>query len=209
MAPAYYDRSDDDYDDPPPRRYRRQQQPPSRGDSPSPEPQLRRRKSILKDPSDGPKRSRSGSQVRVRSPSEEKGYGSDDSSNGWWIKHKDGRKEFVHDNDPRAASMKSRASKPTGRHDLENKSAPRNKQFREKRDGYESDEGETLRKEKGRRSGYGNSRGDSRDGMNSKGAALGGAAAGALAGGSAGAAHGRASSKKLYVALVRRTSLAH
>ena len=100
----------------------------------------RRRKSILVDPNEPPeerkarRRSQSQTRARLQSPP------SDESITGRYIRHRDGTIDFMPDGD-------EARKKP---HDAERKTAPRNLQFREKRNGYESEEGEILRKGKGR-----------------------------------------------------------
>lgn len=90
-----------------------------------------RRKSILVDPQDRARRppaARRNSQVRLQS--------SDDEQGG-----------FVPVRRPPIGSEASRVDREmASRHDVERKTQPEHRRFREKRDGYESDEGETLRR---------------------------------------------------------------
>lgn len=90
-----------------------------------------RRKSILVDPQDRARRppaARRNSQVRLQS--------SDDENGG-----------FIPVRRPPIGSEASRVDRDmSSRHDLERKTQPEHRKFREKRDGYESDEGETLRR---------------------------------------------------------------
>ncbi|KAF2100443.1 hypothetical protein NA57DRAFT_54532 [Rhizodiscina lignyota] len=98
--------------------------PPQRGDRP-------RRKSILVDPSERaqrPRADRRDSQVRLRS--------SDDENGG-----------YIPIRRPPIGSEASRIDRDmASRHDLERKNTQAHRSFREKRDGYESDEGETLKR---------------------------------------------------------------
>lgn len=79
---------------------------------------------------------RSGSQVRIRDTSPDDD--SDGSVDGRYIRHRDGRVEFVPEGGSGSRSNRRQV-------DLEQKTAARNRDFRAKRDGYESDEGEMLR----------------------------------------------------------------
>ena len=91
------------------------------------------RKSILVDPDepraarDARRRSRSKERPRLRSPP------SDETISGRYVKHRSGKVDFI----------------PDRAHDLEQKNSESNRQFRGKRDGYESEEGMQLRKERG------------------------------------------------------------
>lgn len=95
-------------------------------------------RSALRDPS-GPRRDRSDSQVRVQEPD---ANDSDGSIEGHYVRHRDGRVDFIPDDKSR------RGGNPR---DLERKNGPDNRRFRDKRNGYESDEGEQLRRERRRR----------------------------------------------------------
>lgn len=92
-------------------------------------------KSILREPS-ATGRPRSNSQVRIRA--ESPGNDSEGSNEGRYVRHRDGRVEYI------SGSTSGRPSRRPM--DLEKKNAPRNKDFRDKRDGYESEEGEMLKK---------------------------------------------------------------
>ncbi|KAL9051531.1 MAG: hypothetical protein Q9162_005960 [Coniocarpon cinnabarinum] len=144
--PRFADNIDDDDNDAPddPRSHRSHPPPtpqPLNGhgeDRPAPNP---RRKSILVDPSEDPRdrqqrRERSNSRVRVKPPPTDY-HSSDDEGTikGSYVRHRNGQVEFVPD-DPKP---KRRA------HDLEKKTGDGDRRFRERRDGYESDEGEQLK----------------------------------------------------------------
>jgi hypothetical protein len=132
--PRYYSSDDDSIDDypppkaMPPRDSRRRERPgPERTDSASMPPPPRR-PSILVDPDEtssqrARRRPRSNSQVRLQASDDESDY-----------------------DRPRARSNKTGGPPRSARHDLERKVSPEQKQFREKRDGYESEEGEMHKK---------------------------------------------------------------
>lgn len=198
MAPAYYDESDEE-----PPRTRRPRQPAPRpreeslSRSPSPRPKATARKSAMRDPSQP--RKRSNSEVRLNPPTAD-GNDSDESTNGYWVRHKDGKREFIHDSDPRAADLGTRSGggrSKSSKVDLEAKNDPRDKKFRERRNGYESDEGETLKAAKPKRKEYDLPYRDRPKGRydDDSDAGYRGAAAGA-AGLGAGAAAGAASRRK-------------
>ncbi|KAI9653132.1 MAG: hypothetical protein M1831_006216 [Alyxoria varia] len=112
--------------------------PSSRTTSPPAQP-----KSILINSNEsGPQRavrgkSRSDSRARLRSPSSD-----DESVTGRYIKHRDGRFEYF----PDAAGGGGKSKRVR---DLEHKDGVSDRKFRHKRDDYESDEGDTLKREKG------------------------------------------------------------
>ena len=100
-------------------------------------------KSILVNSNEnGPQRtrgkSRSDSRARVRSPPSS----DDESISGRYIKHRDGRFEYFPD--ASGGGGKSKRAR-----DLEHKDGVSDRKFRHKRDDYESDEGDTLKREKG------------------------------------------------------------
>ncbi|KAI9713758.1 MAG: hypothetical protein M1828_001352 [Chrysothrix sp. TS-e1954] len=110
-------------------------------------PRLARRKSILVDPDETSSQratrrgSRSRSQVRIQAPPDD----ADTDTvyvDGHYVRHRDGNVEFVPNDTarPRRSPL-----------DLERKTDGRNRQFREKRDDYESDEGEKMRSARQRR----------------------------------------------------------
>lgn len=130
--PRYYDDGDDASDEEsyaPPRRNRRP--PPTDSDIPPPPAPHPHRASILINPDetasqrDARRRSRSIDKVRLQTDSSDDEYGGD----------------------RRRGPPKPRLSRRPS-HDLERKTTDENKKFRNRRDDYESDEGETLRKSK-------------------------------------------------------------
>lgn len=104
---------------------------PRRSDDYPPPDTRDRRKSILVDPNDRaqrPRGARRNSQVRLQS--------SDDEGGG-----------YIPVRRPPIGSEASKVDRDmASRHDLERKDTQAHRSFREKRDGYESDEGETLRR---------------------------------------------------------------
>lgn len=105
---------------------------PTKDVPPGPEVPQKVRKSILVDPDEpraareARRRSRSKERPRLRSPP------SDETISGRYVKHRNGKVDFI----------------PDRAHDLEHKNSESNRQFRGKRDGYESEEGMQLRKER-------------------------------------------------------------
>lgn len=132
--PRYYDDDDasaeESYYAPAPRRHRRPP-PPDSSDIPPPPMGHPRRPSILISPDETAsqretrRRSRSIDKVRLQAESSDDGY----------------------DDDRQRGPPKPRLTRRLS-HDLERKTTDESKKFRAKRDGYESDEGETLRKSK-------------------------------------------------------------
>lgn len=111
-----------------------------------------RRGSVLANPDGGERphhRARSRSKVRLQEPDDsgDGGGESDDGRDGrHYVRHRDGRREFVpdagrgdRDRVPRRPKYHHRVS------DLEAKDAPKHRDFRAKRNGYEAAEGRTHR----------------------------------------------------------------
>lgn len=111
-----------------------------------------RRGSVLANPDSGERphhRTRSRSKVRLQEPEDSgdgEGESDDGRDGGRYVRHRDGRREFVpdagrgdRDHVPRRPKYHQRVS------DLEAKDAPKHRDFRAKRNGFEAAEGRTHR----------------------------------------------------------------
>lgn len=210
MAPPYqYD------DEDPPPRSRRSRRDPSPDDSPSPPAPKQRRKPTFQDEPEPSARSRPKPSGRSADVNDKSDGGDVD---GWWVTHRNGKREFITDNDPRAADIKSKAGansagasagsggrskrKDDDDYETDRRRPPRDRDGRDRRDDYDSDDGDARRRPRKARGvddddlvlpSRDRSKETKKPNLPAAAALGGGAAAGAAVGGTAGpAAHAAA-----------------